>query len=142
RRGQWNSIRRRSERHHSQSRRRDRADADLPGDDQLIGGEARRFPARGHMEMKFADHLFRTAGACLLAIALFGGAPAQAQAVSNIATARWSVGEQEFAVDSNEVAFDVVARAGELTTFVVQPGGSEHALLQARYCGAPLKSAR
>ena len=92
--------------------------------------------------MKFADHLFRTAGACLLAIALFGGAPAQAQAVSNIATARWSVGEQEFAVDSNEVAFDVVARAGELTTFVVQPGGSEHALLQARYCGAPLKSAR
>lgn len=90
--------------------------------------------------MKFADRLFRTAGACLLALAVFGGAPVQAQAVSNIATARWSAGGQDFAVDSNEVVFEVVARPGELTTFVVQPGGSEHALLQASYCGAPLQA--
>src|SRR5690606_15869631 len=100
------------------------------GSQALPRPEARR--------MKFADRLFRTAGACLLALAVFGGAPVQAQAVSNIATARWSAGGQDFAVDSNEVVFEVVARPGALTTFVVQPGGSEHALLQASYCGAPL----
>src|SRR5690606_8015570 len=87
--------------------------------------------------MRFADCLFRAAGACLLALAVFGGAPVpvHAQAVNNIASARWSVGGQDFTIDSNEVAFAVIARPSRLTTFVVQPGGSDTTVLQQSYCG-------
>src|SRR5690606_15483739 len=86
--------------------------------------------------MRFADRLFRAACACLLALTVLGGAqaPVHAETVSNIASARWSVGEQDFTVDSNEVAFEVVARPGRLTTFVVQPGGRDTTLLRHDYC--------
>lgn len=85
--------------------------------------------------MRFADSLFRTVGACFLALAALGGAHAQAQTVSNVATARWTVGGRDFSGLSNEVAFQVVARPSRLTTFVVQPGGSDEVILGSGYCG-------
>lgn len=91
--------------------------------------------------MKFAERLFRTAGACLIALAVFGGAqaPVHAQAVSNIASARWTAGGQDFTAESNEVAFEVVSWPSRLTTFVVQPGGSDAIALRQRYCGTVVR---
>ena len=81
--------------------------------------------------MRFADRLFRAAGACLVSLAVLGAAqpPAHAQAVSNVASASWSAGGRDFTIDSNEVAFEVVARPSRLTTFVVQPGGRDATVL-------------
>src|SRR5690606_14678369 len=106
-----------------------------PSTDHLVGEQS---ASRGaSTEMSFAVRLFRAAGAYLAALAAFSSAqaPGHAQAVSNIASARWSVGDQSFTIDSNEVAFRVAGRPSRLTTFVVQPGGSDTTVLQQSYCG-------
>jgi uncharacterized repeat protein (TIGR01451 family) len=87
--------------------------------------------------MKLADRLFRAAGACLLgALAVVASTPAQGQQVTNVATARWSVGDSEFSVLSNEVTFAVAHHAARLITYVPMPGGDESALLEQSYCPA------
>lgn len=87
--------------------------------------------------MKLADRLFRAAGACLLgALAVLAGTPAQGQQVTNVATARWSVGDSEDSVLSNKVTFAVSPRTARLVTYVPLPGGDERANLQASYCSA------
>ncbi len=91
----------------------------------------------GSQSMKLADRLLRAAGACLLgALAALGSAPALGQQVTNVATARWSVGSEEFAVLSNEVTFAVTPSLARLATYVPMLGGDESALLDPSYCSA------
>lgn len=88
--------------------------------------------------MKLADRLFRAAGACLLGtLAVVGNTPARGQQVTNVASARWSVGDEEFSVHSNEVTFAVAQHPARLITYVPMPGGDESALLEQSYCSAP-----
>ena len=87
--------------------------------------------------MKFADRLFRAAGACLMALAALGSAPAQAQAVTNVAAARWSVGGEQFTAQSNQVIIRRQTSSDHLATFVVSPTGSDSAALQQSYCSVP-----
>jgi uncharacterized repeat protein (TIGR01451 family) len=88
--------------------------------------------------MKLADRLLRAAGACLFgALAVLGSASAQGQQVTNIATARWSVGGEELTMSSNEVTFAVVPGVARLATYVPMRDGDEDAMLEASYCSAP-----
>ena len=86
--------------------------------------------------MRCAVPLLRAAGACLGVLAALGSAPVQGQTVSNIATARWTVGNEAFTVDSNEVAFEMATIPGHLTTYVALPGANERAMLSDWYCPA------
>jgi uncharacterized repeat protein (TIGR01451 family) len=81
-----------------------------------------------------ADRLFRAAGACLVALAALLGTPAHGQAVTNVAAARWSVGGEDFSVQSNSVTFQRSARPARLSTFVPTPEAGESIVLALSYC--------
>lgn len=83
-----------------------------------------------------ADRLFRAAGACLLALSALLCTPAQGQAVTNVAAARWSVGGQDFTVESNRVTFQRAARTARLSTFIPSPEADESVVLASSYCSA------
>ena len=80
-----------------------------------------------------ADRLFRAAGACLLALSALLCTPAQGQAVTNVAAARWSVGGQDFTVESNRVTFQRAARTARLSTFIPSPEADESVVLASSY---------
>ena len=87
--------------------------------------------------MTFADRIRRVGSACLIALAALGSVPAQGQTVSNIAAARWAVGDEEFAIRSNEVVFQIAAPPARLTTYVPVPNGGTSVVLENSYCRAP-----
>lgn len=87
--------------------------------------------------MRFADRLFRAAGACLIALTALASTPVQGQAVSNIATARWHAGDETFSVLSNEVVFQRAPRTAHLSTFVPSLGGGASVQLAGSYCPTP-----
>jgi uncharacterized repeat protein (TIGR01451 family) len=88
-----------------------------------------------------ADRLFRAVGACLLALAALLSTSAYGQAVTNVAAARWSVGGQDFAVESNRVTFQRAARAARLSTFVPAPDAADSVVLASSYCSASNQAA-
>lgn len=90
-----------------------------------------------------ADRLFRAVGACLLALAALLSTSAHGQAVTNVAAARWSVGEQDFSVESNRVTFQrAIVRPARLSTFIPAPDTGESVLLANSYCSAAGPSVR
>ena len=94
-------------------------------------------------EMTPADRLFRAVGACLLALAALLSTSAHGQAVTNVAAARWSVGEQDFSVESNRVTFQrAIVRPARLSTFIPAPDTGESVLLANSYCSAAGPSVR
>jgi len=91
-----------------------------------------------------ADRLFRAAGACLLALSALSAllsASAQAQVVTNVAAARWSVGGRDFSVESNRVTFHRAARPARLSTFIPSPDAGESIVLASSYCSSPGQTA-
>jgi hypothetical protein len=88
-----------------------------------------------------ADRLFRVVGACLLALAALLGPSAHGQAVTNVAAARWSVGDQDFSVESNRVTFQRAQRTARLSTFVPTPEADQSVVLAPSYCSASDKAA-
>lgn len=85
--------------------------------------------------MKQVTRLFGALGACLSATLLPVGAPLQAETVTNVASARWSVDGRDFNTDSNVVSFEVRAESGaSLTTLTPAPGGNQTVSLSPDYC--------
>src|SRR5687767_9785885 len=88
-----------------------------------------------------ADRLFRAVGACLLALSALLCTAAHAQAVTNVAAARWTVGGAEFTAESNRVTFERAARTARLSTFIPAPDADESVVLASSYCAGPSQAA-
>jgi len=94
-------------------------------------------PAPPSATVAFVGRIASAAGALLGALmAVSAAPPVQAQTVTNVASARWTIGGQEHALQSNEVRFDVVAPAATLRTFTPLPGAATRVQLKADYCAA------
>ncbi len=83
-----------------------------------------------------AKHLFRAVLACLVAVSclVLGAVTAHGQTITNIASARWTIGAEEYSVQSNRVSFLVQLADAELHTFTPMPGSNVTAELLPNYC--------
>lgn len=85
-----------------------------------------------------ARHPLRAVSARLVAASclMLGAVTAHAQTITNIASARWNIGAEEYSVQSNRVSFLVQLGDAELHTFTPMPGSQVTAELLPQYCSA------
>jgi hypothetical protein len=95
-------------------------------------------PTRFRKTMFNARHLLRAVSARLIAASclMLGAVTAHAQTITNIASARWNIGAEEYSVQSNRVSFLVQLGDAELHTFTPLPGSDVTAELLPQYCSA------